>query len=307
MKKVLITGAYGFVGKNTSLKFKENGYVVYGCGHGFWNNDEYTRWGIDHWLSGDISIELLHQFNIKPDVIVHCAGSGSVGLSIENPTLDFDKTVTGTMAVLEFIRIYSPNTKFIYPSSAAVYGEHIDAEISVNEPLIPASPYGVHKKIVEELCWSYHHFFRVNCSIIRFFSIYGPGLKKQLLWDACNKLTKSSDIVEFWGTGDETRDWIYISDATELIYLNAISSHTFSIMNGGVGEKNSVKETLSILLNQIDRAGVTVCFNNIVREGDPKFYHADMSEAKQFGWSAKIELKEGLKKYVNWFEDVADD
>ncbi len=307
MKSVIITGAYGFLGRNTALKFKEYGYKVFGCGHGCWDGREYEQWGIDEWIQGDISLDLLQKFNVHPDVIIHCAGSGTVGLSLSNPTSDFHKTVSGTLDVLEFIRINSPKTKFVYPSSAAVYGEHIDSEISTHDSLNPASPYGVHKKIAEEICTSYRNHFGITTAIIRFFSIYGPGLKKQLLWDACNKLTKKTDTTEFWGTGHETRDWIYITDATELIYLNATSAQVFSIMNGGTGKKISIKETLLILSKELNTELTTIGFNNVVRIGDPRFYHASMNEAIQFNWSAKVSLEDGLQKYADWFRTLQND
>lgn len=307
MTKVLITGAYGFLGRNTALKFKHHNYDVYACGHGNWKPLEYKQWGIDHWLNGDISIELLTQFNIKPDFIIHCAGSGSVGLSIDSPAQDFEKTVSGTLSVLEFIRTQSPNSKLIYPSSAAVYGEHIDAEIKVKDSLSPASPYGVHKKIVEELCCSYHDFFHVNCTIIRFFSIYGPGLKKQLLWDASNKIFSSQDKVLFWGTGEESRDWIYISDATDLIFSNANSSVSFSILNGGSGIRSTIKETLLLLADCLDTDRERIQFNGTIREGDPRFYLADITEAIELPWTPTIPLSEGLECYAKWYRTNHND
>ena len=307
MRTVIITGAYGFLGRNTALKFKENGYIVYGCGHGSWNKDEKEQWGISKWVEGDISIQLLMQFSIQPDVIVHCAGSGSVALSLNDPASDFHKTVSSILSVLDFIRKHSKGTRLIYPSSAAVYGEHIDAPISINDPQNPSSPYGVHKKIAEELCISYQNYFNVKSSIVRFFSVYGPGLQKQLLWDACNKLSQKDKNVEFWGTGDETRDWIYISDAVELVYRNATSSDVVPLMNGGTAKKHSIKETLSILAKELDLENTYIGFNNVVRAGDPRFYLADMTEAIEVEWSAKVELPEGIKKYVAWFKSQYHD
>jgi UDP-glucose 4-epimerase len=307
MKKVIVTGAYGFLGRNTALKFKQNNFKVYACGHGKWQNNEQEQWGIDSWIEGDVSLELLHKFNLQPDIIVHCAGSGSVRLSLEDPAADFHKTVSSTLNVLDFIRISSPGTKLIYPSSAAVYGEHINAKISTHESLNPASPYGVHKKIVEELCSSYHYHFGINVAIVRFFSIYGPGLKKQLLWDASNKFINQIGDAEFWGTGNETRDWLYISDASELLYVNAVSPSHFSIMNGGSGVKYTLKTILSMLKSELYINKNVVSFNNVVRVGDPRFYHADITEAMQLDWFAKIDLEEGLKKYVKWFKSVTND
>lgn len=303
MKTVIVTGAYGFLGRHTSLKFKQNGFNVYACGHGQWQNNNKNEWGIDSWREGDISLELLRKFSVQPDVIVHCAGSGSVGLSLSDPAADFHKTVSGTLDVLDFIRTISPETKLIYPSSAAVYGEHIDAPISTHTFLNPVSPYGVHKKIAEELCVSYHNHFGVNSSVIRFFSIYGEGLKKQLLWDASNRLMNQENLAKFWGTGYETRDWIHISDAVQLIYLNAVSSQNHPIMNGGSGIKWTVQDTLAILIEELGLERISLDFNNIVRKGDPRFYHADMAEAKQINWKPEVTLDEGIKRYVYWFKD----
>lgn len=301
MKKVLITGAYGFLGRNTALKFQANGYKVYGCGHEHWQEGEKEEWGIDEWLADDIQVETLRKSAIKPDVIVHCAGSSSVAESITSPAQDFTRTVTGTLVVLEFIRLYSPKTKLIYPSSAAVYGEHSDTMINVNDPLEPVSPYGVHKKIVEELCASYHKFFNVNCVVIRFFSIYGPGLKKQLLWDACNKFLSAKDEVVFWGTGQETRDWIYITDATGLIFNGVKSPLPFLIMNGGSGIRYTISQTLLSLADNLDMERSKVIFNGTVRLGDPVFYCAELAQARQVDWEPKVLLSEGLKSYVEWY------
>ena len=304
MKTVIVTGAYGFLGRNTTLNFKKKGFDVYACGHGQWHGNELNEWGIDTWLEGDINLELLQAFNIQPDVIVHCAGSGSVGFSLSDPAADFHKTVSGTLDVLDFIRIVSPKTKLIYPSSAAVYGEHTNKPISIHSSLKPVSPYGVHKKIAEELCLSYYNNFGVSSSIIRFFSIYGEGLKKQLLWDACNKLINKKNTAEFWGTGDETRDWIHVSDAAQLIYKNAISSQKFLVMNGGSGVKYSINDTIVLLSKKLDLESNFFKFNNVVRKGDPRFYHADMTEANQLNWFPKVSLVEGIHNYVKWFKEV---
>ena len=119
-KKVLVTGAYGFIGRYVAREYHKNGYYVIGMGHGTWNLVDTNIWGIDEFYSCDITIESLAKYAIDIDVIVHCAGSGSVGFSVENPLQDFERTVQTTYFVLEFIRKYSYNTTLIYPSSAAV-------------------------------------------------------------------------------------------------------------------------------------------------------------------------------------------
>ncbi len=77
--------------------------------------------------------------------------------------------------------------------------------------------------------------------------------------------------------------------------------YLFSIMNGGTGKKYTIKETLSLLSKKLHKKNMSIHFNKILRAGDPRFYHADMSEALQFNWSAQISLEDGIQKYVNWF------
>ena len=214
-KHAIVTGASGFLGRHVAKVFSENGFHVTGLGHGAWSRNEWQAWGLSEWHVCDITIGNLSTYVDQPDVIIHCAGSGSVGYSMTHPMQDFEKTVTTSLSVLEFLRLHFPETSFIYPSSAAVYGIVEKLPIRESAPLNPISPYGVHKRIVEEICSSYSNHFRIPIAIARFFSIYGPPLRKQLLWDTCRKVTKND--LTFYGTGKEVRDWIHVSDAARLL------------------------------------------------------------------------------------------
>ena len=303
MKNVLITGAHGFLGRHTALCFKQKGYRVYGIGHGSWAQQEYVLFGLDGWLDSDISLESILSINIIFDVIVHCAGNGSVAFSLSNPMQDFDKTVASTVAVLEFIRLMNPACRFVYPSSAAVYGSQPDIVIAECTPLNPVSPYGYYKVMVENLCKIYSDFFSLDARVIRFFSIYGDGLKKQLLWDASNKLiTNNDDTVVFFGTGNETRDFIHVSDASKLILTTAEYNNPdgqMLIVNGANGQRVTIMEIINRLKQEISPKK-TVAFSNQSRLGDPQFYHAGIKTACHMGWSPEIPLVDGLKSYVHW-------
>lgn len=304
MKKVLITGAFGFLGRHTAKKMKEDGaYHITGIGHGKWNFHEYQQWGIDEWHNSTITFESLINLRNKFDVIIHCGGSGSVGFSIENPYEDFQKTVQSTLSILEYIRSQNYLCHFIYPSSPAVQGNIGDKAISENDPCNPVSPYGFHKKISEDLCSSYNKNFGIPVTIIRFFSIYGAGLQKQLLWDACLKIKEASEEVSFFGTGEETRDWINEKDATRLISTVALTKDnlSLSVLNCGSGQKTTVRETLELLVRTYDKK-IIVHFNQRVKDGDPRFYHADITLANKLGWEPEISLKEGFETYVNFFK-----
>ncbi|MSQ79642.1 MAG: SDR family oxidoreductase [Flavobacteriaceae bacterium] len=300
---ILITGAYGFLGRNTAKKFKNVGHVVVGMGHGKWDKDEYSQWGLDDWYETTITFEALLSLNKTFDLIVHCGGSGSVGFSYENPYEDFKKSVQSTLDILEYIRLQNPDCKFIYPSSPAVQGNLGNIRIKEEMAAAPISPYGFHKKIAEELCLSYHKNYNIQVGIIRFFSIYGNGLQKQLLWDACKKI-QNSDKVTFFGTGKETRDWIHISDATSLIECVAKNLTDFHLINGGSGESTSI-ETIIRQLCKYFQKPVEVCFNCQVKEGDPTHFWADNTKALALGWKPTMKIEDGLADYVGYYHSLA--
>ena len=207
MKTVWVTGAHGFLGRNLCRYLSGHDFCVIGIGHGHWKPGEAQAWGVSQWFFSEVHLAALYDIGAKtdkPQAIFHIAGGSSVPLSLENPYLDYQRTVGTTIDVLEFARLNSPETKIIYPSSAAVYGSINKDRISEKTPLKPVSPYGVHKKIAEYLCLSYGQHFSIATSVVRLFSVYGIGLRKQLLWDACSKLSRNE--VTFFGTGHETRD-----------------------------------------------------------------------------------------------------
>jgi UDP-glucose 4-epimerase len=299
MKKILITGAKGFLGSHTSKYFKNLGYVTYGIGHGDLLVDECREIGLDYWYKSNVGIVAIQEIDEVFDVIVHCGGSGSVGFSVENPYQDFKKTVDGTLEVLEYIRLYNPKAHLIYPSSPAVQGECKDEPIKEEYIGKPTSPYGYHKKIAEDLCRSYSDKYDIQVSIIRLFSVYGNGLRKQLLWDAVNKIRLSSADIEFWGTGQETRDFIHIDDVLVLLESVIYQFEKFLLINGGSGSRHTVKEIV-YLIRDLLNANCEIRFNNLVNEGNPIYYWADIEKSKGLKWHPKIDFYSGLCKYIKW-------
>jgi UDP-glucose 4-epimerase len=304
VKQVLITGAYGFLGRHTAKIFKEQGHYVVGLGHGKWHPEDYIQWGIDEWFASTITFESLMTINKKFDIIVHCGGSGSVSFSYSNPYEDFQKTVQSTLAVLEYIRLQLPNCKFIYPSSPAVQGQLPDLPIIENTISLPISPYGFHKRSAEELCLSYQKNYGISVGIIRFFSIYGPGLQKQLLYDACNKIANSNEkTITFFGTGSETRDWININDAVNLIYCFAQNLDRWDIINGANGVRMEIKDILNLLVSKFNK-NVKINFNGYVRQGDPIYFWADITKAKKYNWRPVVPIDKGIDLYVEYFKQL---
>ena len=299
-----VTGANGFIGRHACKAASAAGYQVFGIGHGDWTEDTWRGWGLSAWHELDVSLSSLAAHAGQPDAIIHCAGSGSVGFSLENPAQDFERTVDTTVEVLEFIRTCSPSTRLVYPSSAAVYGRARTLPIQEGSPLAPVSPYGMHKKIAEDLCRSYSSNFGLQVAIVRIFSAYGRELRKQLLWDASQKVRHG--VHDFAGTGMETRDWVSVEDvATLLLTACDYASGDAVVVNGASGIEVSTSEILMALFDALGEKGVPQ-FTGTARSGDPERYSGDPTRAMAWGWTPEKHWLDGVREYAKWFLEASE-
>ncbi len=235
-----------------------------------------------------------------PDLVYQLAGSGSVSSAEADPLLDLARTVESTEALLyalqEIPREKAP--KVILVSSAAVYGEGVTMPISEDAPLRPVSIYGGHKLLAEELTRTYGRVHRFPCAIVRFFSLYGAGLRKQLPWEACVRLSRGP--ARFGGTGAEERDWLHVDDAVELLVRVAGSSEPALVVNGGSGIGTRVETALAILASGLPGASA-FSFSGEQRPGNPRAMVADLRAARSLGFTPRVALAEGLGSYARWF------
>jgi UDP-glucose 4-epimerase len=314
MAVIWITGAHGFIGRALSRHLADLGHEVYGIGHGHWTVQQAQAAGLRLWLNSEVSAASLGQFSMsvpRPETIYHLAGGSSVGAALQNPYDDFHRTVGTTQELLEWIRQSSPSSGLVAVSSAAVYGSRHTAPISESAIPDPFSTYGFHKLMMENVCRNYSQNFGVRIVIARLFSVYGPGLQKQLLWDLCTKLMRDP-VVELGGTGLETRDWIHIHDARRA--LAALSEHVsvdLPIFNLAAGLSSSVCSIAEAVLHQWFSADLSadtddsrrqrVQFSGVCRPGDPEQLVADVSRLNALGYSCSIPLAQGLGDYVAWF------
>ncbi len=301
-KTAFVTGASGFLGRYVARCLAKHGFHVSGIGRDNWRGCQPSEWGIDFWKTADVTMENLVELSEavgEPAVIAHCAGGASVGFSLDHTREDFHSTVTTALEVLEFARRRAPRVRVAYPSSAAVYGTADVALLSESAPLAPISPYGLHKKIVEDLFIYYAARWRAPAVLVRFFSLYGEGLRKQLLWDACNKARDGA--FSFFGAGDELRDWLHVSDAAELFRI-AVEHADLDcpIVNGGTGEGCSIRVVLT-QLGRLWSPRVVPAFSRNTKPGDPRRLVADIRRAQSWGFAPKVELISGLAGYVSWF------
>ncbi len=307
MSRILITGAHGFIGKHLSRWLAQQGHEVLGLGHGIWPADKAASWGVTHWFNGEIesvNLRLIQQASGMPDVVYHLAGGSSVGVAIANPYEDFFRTVASTAELLEWLRLDAPHTKLVAVSSAAVYGSGHDGPIGEDAPLTPYSPYGHHKRIMEELCRSYAASYGLQVSIVRLFSVFGAELKKQLLWDLCTRLYTGSLPLVLGGCGNELRDWTDVRDVVRALHLvSSQASAEVATVNIGTGRGSSVRQIASSIANYwplLDNEDA-LQFSGQCRPGDPFSLIANATRLNEMGFTWEIPVEMGLAAYVSWF------
>ncbi len=282
----MVTGAAGFIGRHVLRALVADGYDAVGVGRGT-EHERLTR-------------EKLSPLSAGLSLVVFCAGGSAVGQSHEAPLADFEKTVPPLAELLELMRTHSPTARLVLLSSGAVYGDAGHFPTSEDMPARPISPYGFHKRISEELCLSWARNYGVRAAVVRLFSVYGPGLRKQLLWDACNKARAGEH--QFLGTGREVRDWLHIDDAVALILAVArVASAEVPIFNGGTSVPTPVAAVVAQVFDALRVRGFE--FVGAGRPGDPPQYLADITRARSLGWHPKMDVQQGVAEYVRWFEE----
>jgi len=305
--RIWVTGARGFVGGYLARELANAGHEVHGIGHGALEDPDKRRLGLQIWINGEIDATNLNALTARsglPTTVYHLAGGSSVGLSISQPYEDFFRTVVSTARLLDWLRSSAPECRLISVSSAAVYGANHEGPISENGATLPMSPYGQHKLMMEQMCRSYAVTFGIRSTVARLFSVYGPHLRKQLLWDLCSRLHGGEQTLVLGGTGAEMRDWTDVRDVARfLVKLNDIpQSKPFQIINGGSGIGTTVAEIAEILTNNWG-GDIGVKFSGVVRAGDPFSLVADSDLIHDAGFAWQVPVAKGLSDYVRWFKD----
>ena len=224
--------------------------------------------------------------------------------SITDPFSDFGSNSLDTIRVLETIRLHAPGCRYLHISSAAVYGNPATLPVKESDPLHPLSPYGWHKLIAEKLCVEYSSVFNLRTAAVRPFSVYGPGLRKQLFWDLYQKSLVHSGTVELWGTGNESRDFIFIEDLVKIFDLIIEKGNMKGeVYNAGTGTETSI-ETIANLFYQSLGVSLVPGFNGKLRQGDPLNWRADINRIQELGFIPAISTTEGMKKLTSWMKGL---
>lgn len=294
--KVLIIGSKGFIGAHCTHYFRSK--------HEVWSCDIVVDYDEPNYILLDpINDNFEKVFKQQQfDLCINCSGAASVPDSYKNPQRDYTLNTHNVFKQLDAIRKYNPECKYINLSSAAVYGNPISLPVQENQKLKPISPYGSHKKMAEDICRGFHDNFGLQSCSLRIFSAYGPGLKKQLFWDLYQK-SKSGDAIELFGTGQETRDFIYISDLVNVIEIVGHQAAFYGEpLNVGNGVETSIEEAVSIFYGSFPRK-VDYQFIGTNRKGDPINWVADIQKLRSFGYKPEVSLNTGLQNYYQWVSE----
>lgn len=300
-KTVLVTGAQGFLGSYIARYFASKNRRVVGT----------HRRSVDSATAGEMGLTDSKELELpssefdrvldsaRPSLLVHCAGPSSVADSVTDPYSDFRHSVDVLFCVLDSVRRLVPACKVVFVSSAAVYGNPQHLPVSENSTPAPISPYGFHKLLCETLISEFTSVYGLRACTLRVFSAYGPGLRRQVLWDICRRALEDGSI-RLHGTGHETRDFIHAEDvarAIELVDERADCAGEVYNLAGGIATRI---DDLSTML--IDALGVNtkIEFTAVVRPGDPLFWQADMSRLSRLGFRPSISLSKGTVDFARW-------
>jgi UDP-glucose 4-epimerase len=293
--RLLITGISGFIGGSVGRYAALHGHVVLGTGRA---SDSGNAWrGLYTRVVGPEDLATIIE-EFRPDVVVNAAGTASVGASVEEPLNDFRGSVQTCADVLDGVRRSASRPLVVIPSSAAVYGNPAALPVAEDAALQPISPYGFHKAACELLAREYAECFDLNVLVCRFFSVFGAAQRRLLVWELYQQLAGPEQIAWLSGTGEETRDFLYIDDLADallqLIDKFEQTKRNYLVVNVASGVETSVSRLAETLRDLIAPEKEIRCRGQ-QRKNDPLRWRADIAllESLLPSWRGR-ELKDGL-------------
>lgn len=305
MKKILVTGGAGFIASHIVDKLIKNGDKVVVVDNLSTGREENLNKEAIFYNVDILDDSLRKVFEIeKPDCVIHHAAQIDVQRSIRQPMDDARVNVSGTINILECCKEYNVK-KIVYASTAAVYGEPKYLGIDEKHPVAPISYYGISKHTPEHYIKVYSSLYGIKYTILRYANAYGirqdPKGEGGVISIFVDKLLEEGTPIIF-GTGEQTRDFIYVKDIVEANVL-AVSKGDNNIFNIGTGVATSINELFNSM-KEIAGAKVEPVYKE-ARKGDILHSYFDISKAKEMlGWSPKYSLKDGLKETICFYKEI---
>lgn len=308
--KALITGGAGFIGSNLVELLVKEGHEVrvfdnLSSGH-IENISEYINGKDIEYIGGDVrDADALCRAMKNIDVVYHMSASVGRQRSIDNPALDSTINLVGTVNVLEGMRKNNVE-KIVYSSSAAIFGELKESSIDENHVQNADSPYGVSKLAAEKMILSYSGIYNINGICLRYFNIYGNNQRYDAYGNVIPIFAKriyDRERLIIYGDGEQTRDFVNVSDVARANYISSIKCNETDVFNLGSGSSITINK-LAKMLQEIAGINVGVDYKP-ERVGDVKHCKADASKIeRKIGFKVEKELEEGLVEYMRWYHDI---
>ena len=295
--RIAITGSRGFIGGSFARFAAAAGMEVLGISR---SSQPEPDWPGEHVHADSLHSDLsgaLREW--RPEVLLHAAGSASVGDSLADPLEDLRASAMTLANTIDGIRRAGISPVLLIPSSAAVYGNPAKLPVPETGAVAPISPYGFHKAACELLGREAAECMGLRVIVCRFFSVYGPRQRRLLVWEVYRQLAGDGAVVELHGTGSETRDFLHVDDVSAaLLALAPHAKHGCAVVNVASGRETSVSQMVEELKRVSVINKMTMC-RGVTRPGDPSHWQADITRLRELapGWHPRP-LREGLEETV---------
>jgi nucleoside-diphosphate-sugar epimerase len=312
VRRILVTGAGGFIGHHLVTYLKRRGYWVRGVDRKY---PEYTGVDADEFELRDLRRwdECLLAARGVDQVYALAADMGGMGFISSNHATILRNNALINLHTIEAARLQGVS-RYLYSSSACIYPEQLQVDADVTplreEDAYPANPqdaYGWEKLISERLCQYYADEFGMQTRIVRFHNVYGPygtyaGGREKVPAALCRKvaMAQPGEAIEVWGDGQQTRSFCYIDDCVEGIYRLMQSDHP-EPLNLGTEDMVTIDELARLVIEVAGKPGITL--RHVDGPQGVRGRNSDNSRLRDvLGWEPRVTLAEGLQPTYRWIE-----
>lgn len=315
-KRVLVTGAAGFIGSHLSRALLKQGYQVFGLDN---LNDYYDvqlkkdrlKWFDDEPNFQCVQLDLADREGMANlftehhfDVVVNLAAQAGVRYSIDHPHAYADSNLVGFLNVLEGCRAQKVK-HLLYASSSSVYGENKKIPFAVEDRVDhPISLYAATKKSNELMAHAYAHLYGISMTGLRFFTVYGPWGRPDMAYFSFTKAISEGKAIDVYNNGEMQRDFTYIDDVVEAVtrLVARVPDSAYKIYNIG----NHSPETLMDFIESIEHALGKEAEKNYLpmQAGDVPATYADVEDLmKDVNFKPDTSMQQGIQNFVDWYRN----
>jgi len=310
--KILVTGAAGFIGSHVAEKLLQRGDTVVGLDN---FNDYYdparkranekrlTQFPNFRMVENDIrhredmfALFAAEQF----DAVAHLAAMAGVRNAVQFPDLYVEVDYNGTQHLMDAARANGVGN-FVFASTSSVYGRTTRIPFVEDDPCDrPLQPYAAAKRAAEILGYTYHYLFGLNVTVLRFFTVYGPnGRPDMMAYLLADSITKGIQIPLYDG-GNMWRDWTFVDDIANGVAAALDKPLGYEIINIGRGEPVLLKEFVAMMEALAGKKANLVSKPKLAADFSKN--HADITKARKLlGYDPKVSLEEGVRRFWEWY------